>query len=253
MEETVLPHFAEKLLHKVAKENGFSDYSIELNHSSKPNKGVAGELFRLQISEKNSEKEKLRLICKVAPFNANYRQQFCIDTLFRSEIIFYTKLMPAFEKFQAAKNVPSSDQFQCYPKCYATLIDNEKEEYAIILEDLQSRGFESWPRSKLSPIDHVRMSMCELGKFHALSYAMKEQHPDQFSEYKQLKIYWWKICQSESMRAIFIQAIGRAIDTLTNNNHRNILRHVKNNFMLYLKDCFVPEGANCFKVICHGK
>lgn len=173
MSEKELPNFAENLLHKVAKENGFSEYSIEINHSSKPTKGVAGELFRLQISEKNSERKNLELICKVAPFNANYRKQFIIDDLFRSEIIFYSKLMPAFAKFQIAKNIPNCDQFQCYPKCYGTLIDSEKEEYAIILEDLKARDFESWPRFKLSPIDHMRMSMCELGKFHALSYASK--------------------------------------------------------------------------------
>lgn len=253
MSEKELPKFAESLLHKVAKENGFSDYSIEINHTSKPTKGVAGELFRLQIVENNSERKTLDVICKVAPYNANYRKQFCIDTLFRSEIIFYSKLMPAFLEFQIAKNVPNNDRFQCYPMCYGTLIDSEKEEYAIILEDLLARGFEIWPRYKLSPVDHIRKSMHELGKFHALSYAMKEQHRNEFSDYKQLKIYWWKICQSESMRAVFTQAISRAIDAVTNIHHRNILRHVKNNFMLYLKDCFMPEGANCFKVICHGK
>lgn len=256
MSEKELPKYAYDLLNKVAKENGFSDYSIVINHSSKPTKGVAGELFRLQISENNntsSERKKLELICKVAPYNANYRKQFCIDVLFRSEAIFYSKLMPAFDEFQVMKNVLYIDQFNCYPKCYGTLINNEKEEYAIILEDLQPRGFEIWPRFKLSPIEHVRRSMCELGKFHGLSYAMKDQQCLEFAEFKQLKIYWWKICQSEGMRAVFTEALSRAINTLTDNHHRNILRHVKNNFMLYLKDCFMPEGANCFKVICHGK
>lgn len=255
MSEKELPNFAQNLLNKVARENGFSDHSIEINHSSKPTKGVAGELFRLKIFEnKNSnEKKILNLICKVAPYNANYRKLFCIDVLFRSEDIFYSKLMPAFDQFQVVKNVSHNDRFHCYPKCYGTWIDSDKEEYAIILEDLQSRGFESWPRFKPSPIEHVRMSMHELGKFHGLSYAMKDQQLNDFAEYRKLKIYWWTICQSESMRAVFIQALSRAIDTLTNNHHRNILRHVKNNFMLYLKDCFVPEGANRLKVICHGK
>lgn len=84
-------------------------------------------------------------------------------------------------------------------------------------------------------------------------YIVKDQQRNEFTEFKQLKIYWWKICQSESMRSIFIQALSRAIESVTDNQHRSILRHVKNNFMLYLKDCFMPEGANCFKVICHGK
>lgn len=251
--EKEIPKHAYDLLHKIANENGFCDYSIEINNSSKPAKGVAGELFRLRISENKSDRQKLELICKVAPFNANYRKQFCIDTLFRSEATFYDKLLPAFVKFQGLKNLSNYDQFQCYPKCFGTLIDSEKEEYAIILEDLEPLGYKSWPKFKLSPIEHVRMSMHELGKFHGLSYAMKDQQHNEFADYKKLKIYWWKICQSESMRTVFIEALSRAIDTLTDNHHRNILRHVKNNFMLYMKDCFLPEGGNRFKVICHGK
>lgn len=253
MSENELPQYVKNLLQSIAKENGFSDYSIEINHSSKPNKGVAGELFRLQICENNNESKKLELICKVAPNNAEYRKQFCINELFKCEALFYNKLMPAFAKFQEAQCIPLNDQFRCYPKCYGTSIDSAKEEFAIILEDLQPREYDSWPKFQLSPVQNLRMSMHELGKFHALSYTIKNQQPNEFADYKQMKIIWWKFCQSEDMRAVFTQAIERAIDTLTTNQHRNILRHVKNNFMLYLKDCLLPEGGSCFKVICHGK
>lgn len=251
MTQKNLPNFAKDLLHKIAKENGFIDYTIANNFASKPGEGLAGLLFCIKICENKSDK-KLELVCKVAPDNAIYRKEFCIDISFHGEAIFYTKLMPAFAKFQQEKNLSEDDQFRWYPKCYGTFIHSEKEEYAIVLEDLTPHGYEKWPKSKLTPIEHVRMSMRELGKFHGLSIALKDQKPTEFSEYKKLREIWWTLCQSENMQAMYASSFDRTIDALKNEKHKSIVRHVKDNFLCYVDDCFKPNTSDRFHVVNHG-
>lgn len=249
--EKNLPNYAQDLLNKIAKENGFIDYTIQNDYSSTPGEGLAGVLFRIKISDNKSDK-KLELVCKVAPDNAIYRKEFCIDEAFHGEALFYTKLMPAFMKFQQEKNLPKDDQFRCYPKCYGTLINSEKEEYVIVLEDLTVLGYEKWPKSKLTPIEHVRQSMRELGKFHGLSFAMKDQKSDAFAEYKKLRDIFWTLCQSENMQAMFGSSFDRTIDSLKSEKHKNIVRHVKENFLRYVDDCFKPNTSDRFHVVNHG-
>lgn len=251
MIEKNLPNFAEDLLHKIAKENGFIDYTIQNNYSSKPGEGLAGLLFRIKISDNKIDK-KLELVCKVAPDNAIYRKEFCTDIAFHGEAIFYTKLMPAFTKFQQEKHLPKDDQFRCYPRCYGTFINPEKDEYAIVLEDLTVLGYEKWPKSKLTPIEHVNKSMRELGKFHGLSFAMKDQRPNEFAEYKKLREIWWTLCQSENMQAMYGSSFDRTIDALKNEKHKQIVRHVKDNFLRYVDDCFKPNTLDHFHVVNHG-
>lgn len=78
------------------------------------------------------------------------------------------------------------DQFLSFPKCYATVAneDNEdSEQYAVILEDLRPQGFKLWDKKKPTPIENARLVMRELGKFHGLSIAMKDQKPQEFSQF----------------------------------------------------------------------
>lgn len=252
MAEKVLPNFAENLLHKIAKENGFTDYTIEKKCLSKSGDGVAGVLFSINICDEKSDK-KLKLMCKVAPINVIYRKEFCSEIAFDNETIFYTKLMPAFATFQQEKNLSEDDQFRCYPKCYGTYFESWKEEFAIVLEDLTVLGYEKWPKSKLTPIEHVRMSMRELGKFHGLSFAMKDQKPNEFAEFKKVREIWWALCQSANMQAMYTCSFDRTIDALKKEEHKDIVRHVKDNFLKYVDDCFKPNTSDRFHVVNHGK
>lgn len=108
-------------------------------------------------------------------------------------------------------------------------------------------------KSKLTPGEHVRMSMRELGKFHGLSFAMKDQKPTEFAEYKKLREIWWTLCQSENMQAMYACSFDRTIQALKSENHKNIVRHVKDNFLRYVDDCFKPNTSDDFHVVNHGK
>lgn len=252
MSKKELTSYAHRLLNKVAKEHGFRNYSIQDIYASQPGESVAGEIFRITITEMKTDK-RLQLVCKVPPFDKQLFNELNLSVAFEREILFYSKLMPAYVKFQEEKNLSVNEQFRCYPKCYGTWIDSGRGEYAIILEDLRPYGFKKVEKSKLLQLEHLNLAMTELGKFHGLSFAMKDQKPNEFSEYKKLTDLSISLCQSTSMQAVFQNAFDHAIDSLKNENHKNIVRHVKSNFQQYSMDCFDAKCSDRFKVVGHGK
>ena len=90
--------------------------------------------------------------------------------------------MPYFRTFEQSKGVDvDKDGFIAYPECYRT-VDVDLNE-CIFLEDLNNRGFEMLDfHSKETTIDHVRLFLIALAKFHAISFALNDQQPEKFKQ-----------------------------------------------------------------------
>lgn len=121
-----LPDDAHKVFAKIAQENGFNNFSVEISAGSQPGDGFTSEIFRIKICDRESAKQ-LVLVCKIAPANENRRKEFLSNNLFKHEALFYQKFVPILEKLQDEKHLTKEDQFQSHPKCYGALIDEENE------------------------------------------------------------------------------------------------------------------------------
>lgn len=254
MSEKKLPNFVQNLLDQIIRENDFVKYSVQVKSGSNAGDGFTSELLSIAITENECDK-RLDLVCKIAPSSKHHRKEFFVDILFNREILFYSKFMPTLKKFQGEKNVPKKDQFLSFPKCYATVAneDNEdSEQYAVILEDLRPQGFKLWDKKKPTPIENARLVMRELGKFHGLSIAMKDQKPQEFSQFKQLEDHLRLFFQNDSLRPMTIKHFDRAIDSLKCENHKDIMRHIRDNTAKYLEDCLNDKVSEQFGVVCHG-
>lgn len=245
-----LPDFANELFDKIARENGFKVFSVEINSGSNPGDGFTSEMFRVKITENESSK-KLELMCKMASENENRRKEFLSDKIFRREAIFYQHLMPIFGKFQEEKQLSKSDQFRSYPKCYGAIIDDEKQQYIIVLEDLRPLEFALWDKTKPTPIENARLTLRELGKFHGLSIAFKDQKPTEFEEFKKFENHLNGFMESSGTRSMFENSYAKAVDSLKKEEHKNIARHFKSNFANCFALCF-DGAAERVKVVCHG-
>lgn len=246
-----LPDFAIKLFAKIARETKFNNFSIEIDTGSKPGDGFASEIFSVVISESEGAK-KLDLVCKMAPENENRRKEFISDILFEREALFYEKIMPALAKFQEEKGLSKIDQFQAYPKCYGTIIDDKNKQYMIVLGDLRPFNFKMWDKRTPTTSENARITMRELGKFHGLSAAFKNQKPTEFAEFKQLKNFMEAGLQSTNTLNIFVNSYTKAIDSLKNEDHKNIARHFKSYVSECFSHCFDEKASDRFGVICHG-
>lgn len=251
MANRILPKYIYEILEQICKDNGFRDYTIHEKSGSQTGDGFSSKIISINISENNSEKQQLDIVCKVAPFDKKQREQLHSDNIFNREATFYNKVMPTFEAFQIEKNLSKEDQFQAYPKCYAAIADNENEQYAIILEDLRSKGFRMWNKARVLPIESVQLAMRELGKFHGISIAMKDQKPDEFMEFQKITDICRKfVKEMEVFAGMFDASFDRAIKFLNREDHKSIMRHIKEYKFEYFD--YLLSGNSRFSVISHG-
>lgn len=248
-----IPDYLQEIFAKIAQENGFSDYLLEVNPGCKPGDGFLSELFRITISDNGNNNKKLELVCKMRSSTENNEMDSFTVTAFKNEALFYGKIMPTFAKFQEEKNIPKDEHFRSLPKCYATLIDEERQRYVIVLEDLRPYGFRMWDKSKLTPIENLRLNMRELGKFHGLSIAMKDQKPNEFAIVKQAKDMLKVSFETESITEMFKTIFDHTINSLKKEEHKNIMRNLKDNILNYVEDCLNAEKTDNLTVLCHGK
>ena len=90
--------------------------------------------------------------------------------------------MPLFHEFERCKGIDSKKNgFTEHPKCYRTISVDINE--CLFLEDLCIRGFSTIDRRDgVMTADHVRLVMQGFAKFHAISFALKDQHPEKFND-----------------------------------------------------------------------
>lgn len=246
-----MPDYVNELFAKIARENGFKKFSVESESGSKPGDGFTSEILRVKISEESSPK-RLEMMCKMAPTNENVRKEFSTDSVFKQEAIFYQKFMPMLAKFQEEKRLPKCDQFQAYPKCYGVLLDDEYGRYIIALEDLRPLEFVMWDKTKLPPIENVRLTMRELGKYHGLSIALNDQRPVEFAEFKNLDNMLKLIIKSKNMADMFSGSYTRAAESLKQEDHKQIVRHFNNDVPKIFSELLEKSVSGRVGVICHG-
>ncbi|XP_037036812.1 uncharacterized protein LOC119074641 [Bradysia coprophila] len=251
MSERQVPVFVRNLLNEISEKNGFANPTMRFENGSNPGDGFTSNIVRAIISERNTDKN-LRLVYKLAPENKSQRNGFNSSFTFANEANFYNKLMPIFTKFQVEKNLPKENQFSLIPKCYAAVADDNKEEYALIFEDLRSQGFSMWDRSKACPVENIRLGIREIGKFHAISIAMKDQHPDRFAEFKKLTEIAEKFLDTPDLLQMFDTSFERSISVLKSDEHKDIYRQIRTNIKKHFVDCFEEKPHAQFGVMSHG-
>lgn len=90
-------------------------------------------------------------------------------------------MLPFFRHFEQSKGVTLLNGFHEYATCFKT-VDTDLHE-CLVLDDLSVRGFTAIEKDTSEmTVDHVRMVMCVIAKFHAISFALKDQQPERFVE-----------------------------------------------------------------------
>lgn len=88
------------------------------------------------------------------------------------------QILPLFRSLEEAKGIAfEEDGFHQYPICYRT-VDTAPYE-TLVLEDLGASGFVMVDKLHGSlTADNVNLVMAALGKFHAFSFALRDQQPE---------------------------------------------------------------------------
>lgn len=253
-----LPDYLIAILNTIAEKENLFNFTINTKPGSNVGDNFMGVLFSVVLEGKRRDKNKnevvasLKLLCKLAPSNPQRRKEFFSSLAFDREAYFYNNVSETFVHFQNEKGLASTDQFLSFPKCYAAIADDEKEQYVIVMEDLRPEGYEMWPKKKAVPFENISLVMKELAKFHSISFVMKDQRPKEFVKYKLLNDILIKFFESENMKTMLDGAFDRAIKALRDPEHKKIYVDLKANTLKHFKLCLNDKLSEKFGVITHG-
>ncbi|EDS30841.1 conserved hypothetical protein [Culex quinquefasciatus] len=253
-----LPQYMHDAVARIAPEQGFTpgQFKIDFEVGSGKGDGFVGEMFRARITEGARE---LVVLCKIPPINEARRQQFGSMVIFEREVEAYSKLLPAMYEFQREKGVTEELDVGFFnaPKCYLSYWDGPKEESAILMDDLRLRGYRMW--NKMIPVnyEHARLLMVQLGRLHAVSFAMKDQRPEVFEQFKLPDPMTRMMLEGES-GAVFVgmmnMSMDRAIGLLQPEEEklRQKLLKAKDSMIDDLKNLTSPAQCEPYAILGHG-
>ncbi|XP_045455065.1 uncharacterized protein LOC123664586 [Melitaea cinxia] len=136
------------------------------------------EVIRIRIyGDSNGVPYHVQVILKNMPKNVCRRLTFRSDEFFKNEINFYQKVLPTLIKFQSKKRV--SDPYTNYAKLFYAYTDGLND--VICLEDVGLENFGAAVRQEGIDYDHCKVTLKALAKYHALSFALRDQEPETFN------------------------------------------------------------------------
>lgn len=253
VDKSAMTTYVRQSLDKVAAAEGFNKYKIDFNSSSNVGDGFSGKIFKAVIIEIESDK-KLGVIVKIPPENCDTRVRFGIMEMFEREVIAYNKVLPEFSRVQEEKEVPLGKRFTHFPKCYFAEFDKEKHESIIIMEDLREKNFFLSNKVVATSFEQAKLVFTALGRFHAISFAMKSQKPEIFDEYKNLKDYLLKRLHRKDQQTWLPGKIDRASETIDKNDSDSVdrVKKLKLDIEQILIDLTDAELAEPYAVLGHG-
>ncbi|XP_058447564.1 uncharacterized protein LOC131427966 [Malaya genurostris] len=180
----VSPMFNEAILNDIIRDYGGHNFTSWHFENSEFGKGDSylSEVYRLRVVDETTREAEgdkpleVKLVVKTIPKNVARRLTFRSADFFRNEINFYNIVMSEFNKFQQEKHL--AKPFDETSKCLAAYTDGIND--FVAMEDLNQFGYESASRQKGVGLPECILCMQTLGRFHALSLAMKDQQPDKF-------------------------------------------------------------------------
>lgn len=248
----MLPESAAKVLHKVAKGLNFVNYKLDTSSGSTHGDNIKGVMIAVCLTgtRTNGHEEytdSINLLCKLSPENKERCKVLNINATSEREHFFYTTIFPEFVKFQREKGLTESESFLSIPKVYASESDSANSTHVLVMEDLRSRDYKLWPKSELINIDHELFLLKELGKFHGISLALKDQNPDLF------KTFEWMLeplgVMTNETSPLFKELTRKISETILNPSHKAFVNVSK--YLEILKECSTQDPNDKFNVICH--
>ena len=247
-----LTDYMRKGLAVVAQNEGFVNYSVHDEKGSNVGDGFIGIMFKVHIQEVNSDKQ-LTVMLKAPPASLSRRIELGALLCFKREVLMYTKVLPAFVAFQREKKIKEVDGFFNFPKCYFAEFDEVLQDSVVIMEDLKASGYAMWDKFAPTNFEHSRLVMEALGRLHAISFAMKDQRPNIFNEFKELNDFM-VADMPETFRQMMDGYMDRAIANLP--EHATVAKNKMLELKLELREIskWLVSGKNAepFAIVGHG-
>jgi hypothetical protein len=169
LETWLKPVFSKKFLKKC---------TLEIVGTSSKGDGYLGDVNFVEVNGRTSTNEEkfYNFAIKSSKNSLPLRKMMPIEVMSQNEIYFYNRVLPTFVEFQEEKGI--EEPFNQAPKYYDSVILQNME--VLILENMKRNGYCLHDRTKPMNREHIRKVMQTYGKYHAVSFALRDQKPDVF-------------------------------------------------------------------------
>ncbi|XP_023023752.1 uncharacterized protein [Leptinotarsa decemlineata] len=155
-----------------------SDLKIDFTGTNEKGEGYAADFVFATVSGKGENKEYKEVYLAIKFGKRSKELRAVILDCYRREAFFYDKVLSTFRDFQMKRNIVNS--FSAFPKCYKIWFSDSLE--ALVLENLKRNGFALHDKSQPMNFQHIYLVLRSYAKFHALSFALRDQQVEKFNE-----------------------------------------------------------------------
>jgi hypothetical protein len=173
----------EKQIHSWLKgiftEENVDDFSVQILGNSEKGDGYVGDIVFVRLASAVARPPKeYNLVLKCSKQSPALRETAPVKEAFINEIYIYNTVLPVFTQFQLEHGI--DNPFDSFPRCYGKFTSDDME--VIVFENLKSVGYTLWNKKQPLTRNHIDMVMTEYSKFHAISFAMKDQQLEKFEQ-----------------------------------------------------------------------
>lgn len=238
----------EALLHSVAYSENIDNYDGIFDTNSLRGDGFLGEFFIATILDRDNN-SIIEVAIKKAFKNKQKRTELNIEIAFLNEVLFYSKIFPILNKLQTES---MEEPFVEIAKFYYGTTEEWYE--ALVLENLKTRGYIMRNKSDLLDEEHASLIFKTYGKFHALSFALKDLNGEEYHELvKEIKDFI-QISFSSKQYKFFLNGIGQeAFGALETEEYSDVFEYCAK-YRENIMDEFLKKGIykGDYGVINHG-
>lgn len=253
----VLPEFWLEKINEIAEDAGFTDFTVAPDLGSNHGDGFMATMTGATITgtRNGQQHDHLGLICKSLPNNTARRQLFSAARAFEREVYMYNKVLPELAAFQREKNIndEADGGFFNFPKCYFAISNMVSDHHVIIMENLRQKGYAMCDRNALIDFDCVSTFMTTIGRFHGVSFALKDQRPEVFETFREMDdIMLDMLFRSKGWEDVFNAGYDNILTMFKETRDVKYLSEVRANWSRYFQECLDSGVAAPFEVIGHG-
>ncbi|XP_055548805.1 uncharacterized protein LOC129732203 [Wyeomyia smithii] len=240
----------EDLLRKELPNSDLSSLKIQAGSNKGDNYSCI--IYRAQV--KTGNKSTVSIIAKLPPQDETRRKQFFVRACFEREILMYSEVFPMMMEFQRSKGVDPNEGFSHIPTyLQGSLTDHEE---AIFMRDLCEEKFVMVDRFRIMTVDECLLMIRTLARFHAISFALKDQQPERMKRFQQMSDILSLPEADQLMQTFYAQMGARALGLLDEKQEPEVYTKTKRLLALswteLAKNLLAAEPAEPYAVIGQG-
>lgn len=187
------------------------NYELNLKFSEK-GEGYTTTVIFVTVNgngKSTGENTKLDLVLKVSKLFKT-EDQDVIHEMFKKEAFVYDKVFPQMKIFAHEKR--GTEFFNSVPMYYTTIRADGRE--ILVLDNLRTKGYKLHDRIHPMNFHHIKLVLKKYAQFHAISFAFKDQKPDEFKRLFGNYVNCYKILASSVFGEICQHKMKKAFDTI---------------------------------------